>query len=206
MSELSALGKKLRAKAKPEWQPLDLTTLREGVWLAADPSFSAFGLVLFEHSAARGPMVHLAATFKGECDEDAVGHEANLQRAETLEIKLRAWAQQWLLAPRDWGDVHLVHEGPPVGGGKLRDADVTLLAGYAFRRAFREYPRVPMVQKQSHAGLICGDRHATKTVEHAELKKLYDGILTAGEWVTNAATRDALCVALTAAKRGFSSG
>lgn len=200
MSELDLSGLKsvkAKTKAKPAWEPLQLQSLHRGIWLAADPSLGAFGLVLFEVNAD-GPVVQMAQTFKTE--PEATGHEDTLARAEIMEIQLRLWSQTYLLN-RDWGPVQLVHEAPPVGGGKMYSPEVSLLSGYAFRRAFREYPRVSMVRPQDHCRLICGNANAKKPEHHRELKVLFPRITGAGEWITNEGTRDALSVALAAAAR-----
>jgi hypothetical protein len=191
-------AKKTNAK-KPLWESLDLTTLQPGTYLACDQSLTACGVVLFEVMPERDRWaVHMAQKLVG--GENA-NPEESLQSAERLHALIYTYVGQWI-SGTDWGHVRAVHEHPPVGGGAIRRPESSYLSSLAFRLATAHIPRLPMVRKQDHAWLICGDRFADKKKHHAQLKLLYDRI-DGSELVTNEATRDALSVALFAAKRGY---
>lgn len=204
LSGLEALKNKRAAKSKPEWSPLELSSLRTGTYLAADPSLTAFGLVLFEVDAEHRCAVHMTAKFTTEAPlpGDPQGHEDTLRRARQIYNALNAWLGEWVW-PHDWGNVKAVHEAPPMGNLKHSKFEYSLITGFAFRQAVFPTELLPMVRRQDHARLICGNPDATKPFHHAALKDLFDEIRGADELVTNEAHRDALSVALAAAKRGF---
>jgi hypothetical protein len=206
-SALKALRDK---KPKKAWRPLKLSTLAEGLYLGADPSLTAFGLVLFEVLPEQRYAVHMAEQFT--TSEVETGWEDTLQRAELLQTDLARWFWKWLTT--GWGRVYAVHEAPPVGGGKIFRPEASLISGYAFRAALisvfgdkgtlgqlQPVRMLPMVRRQDHARLICGDPNADKKTHHEALKDLFDGIRGADELITNGAKRDALSVALCAAHR-----
>jgi hypothetical protein len=192
-------GRKTR---KPEWTPLDLQTLHPGVYLAADPSLTATGLVLFQVTPELKSYVHIAQKLGAESGDK--GWETTLTQATQLKAQLDHWINHWVgeLYGR-WELIHAVHEAPPSGGGKIMRPESSALGGFAFRLATIGMHRLPMVQRQTHAKLICGNGNAIKRVEHESLKGLLPLIPGSEEFVTNEATRDALCVALTAAHRGY---
>jgi hypothetical protein len=189
---------KARAK-KPPWAPLDLTTLQPGTYLACDQSIKACGVVLFEVMPERDRWaVHMAQKIVG--GESANPAEA-LESAVRLHALIYSYVAQWV-SGTDWGHVRAVHEHPPVGGGSIRHPESSYLGSLAFRLATAHIPLLPMVRKQDHALLICGNRYADKREHHAQLKLLFDRI-DGSELVTNEAMRDALSIALFAAKRGY---
>jgi len=59
---------------------------------------------------------------------------------------------------------------------------------------------LPMMRRQDHCKLVCGNANADKRAHHAALKLLFPHI-AGSELVTNEATRDALSVALATAQR-----
>lgn len=204
LTALQALKTRPRRKAelaKDAWIPLQLPDLQPGTYLACDQSLTAAGLVLFEVSADRDRWtVHMAQQISVDKVE-ATGWEELYQRTETLQARMTAYVQQWIVGT-DWGDVLAVNEHPPIGGGRLQRTEVSVITGYAFRQATAGMRRLPMVRRQDHCHLICGDRNAPKTEHHAWLRRYYPKIDGAQELVTNGGTRDALSVALFAARRG----
>lgn len=183
---------------KTTWEPLDLRDLQPGTYLACDQSLGATGLVLFEVMPERDRWsVHMAQKLDG-------GGNANWEEALSSAARLQAlmvgWIHSWVIGT-DWGDVKAVHEAPPIGGGRIMRPESSLLGAFAFRNAIG-FPLLPMVRRQDHAKLICGNANAKKPIEHASLKQLFPQI-TGSELITNEAHRDALCVALAAARRGF---
>lgn len=201
LSGLENFAAKRPVKVKPEWAPLLLEDLHPGTYLACDQSLRACGVVLFEVFADRDRWsVHMAQKFAVEPTE-VTGWEDILRRVATLEVRLRFYVDQWIHAA-DWGEVRAVHEAPPIGHGKLSNPEISLITAYAYRRATEGLVMLPMVRRQDHARLICGKSDASKTEHHRALRALFVRI-TGSELVTNEATRDALSVALMAAKRGF---
>lgn len=186
-------------KKTASWSRLDLHSLHPGTYMAADPSFSAFGLVLFEVMPDRDEWcVHMAQTLAtGKID--ATGWEETYRRTEQLQARLAVYVQQWVVGV-DWGTVYAVNEAPPIGGGKMNRPEASQFGGYAFRQATQSMHRLPMVRKQDHAYLLCGDRNASKSVHHAQLKA-HLPMIRGGELITNEALRDALSVAMCAAHR-----
>jgi hypothetical protein len=197
-----ASKQKTSSPVKVAWAPLDLGTLHDGTYLAADPSLTGFGLVLFEvDQARRRYCVHLAAKFDVPKTE-AGGWEDILTRAATLNYRLDIWLRQYVFVRR-YTNLVAVHEAPPIGHGKMLNPEISLIASREFRASVRHVvPILPMVRRQDHCKLICGNANAKKPEHHAALRGLFSRI-PGSEDVTNEATRDALSVALTAAKRGF---
>lgn len=199
LSALQALKDKPAKKPRTApWEPLDLQTLHTGTYFACDPSLGATGVVLFEVFSFDRWAVHMAQKFVGGRTE---GWEETLQSTAYLHQQLDHWVQTWIRSS-DWGAVHAVHESPPTGGGKFLKPELSLLSGYAWRVATNGYPRLPMVRRQDHCKLICGNANADKAVHHAALKKFFPDIV-GSELVTNEALRDALSIAIFAAHRGF---
>jgi hypothetical protein len=189
-------------KDKPNWRPVDLATLHDGTYLAADPSLSGFGLVFFE-VAQPHRAVHFSKTFAVGPQSAVKGWEDVLTRARMLQDRIAAYLAQWVFST-DWGVVHAVHESPPIGHGKLVSPEIALIASYAFRQAVGDLPVLPMVRRQDHAKLVCGNPNATKQNHHRAVRGLLPAITGGEEWITNESHRDALSVAITAAHRGVS--
>jgi hypothetical protein len=210
LSALESLRGKRVAQKKPEWQPLDLSTLQPGTYLAADPSLTAFGLVMFEVAPEQRYTVHMAQKFSTPAPSGKADHEDTLSRAETIQILIAHWLKSYVVG-HDWGNLKYVHEAPPIGGGKLMKPEVSLVTGLAFRMAIKEAylptgrmpTLLPMMYRREHCKLICGQPDAKKPFHHAALKEHFDAIRGADELITNEAHRDALSVALAAAHRGF---
>lgn len=211
-SALTALKDK-KPTRKKVWEPLRLSSLHPGTYLAADPSLTAFGLVLFEVAPEQRYAVHMAEVFKTE-QGDVGGHEDTLTRALRMESQILVWLRTWVV-DHDWGRIHPVHEAPPIGGLKHSKFEISLLTGLAFRSALKQafahqgslgtqrqvIGLLPMVRRQDHARLICGDPNADKKVHHGALKEHFDAIRGADELITNEAKRDALSVSIFAAWR-----
>lgn len=162
--------------------------------LAVDQSLSATGMVWLA-VGTKELTVYEAWTFRSEAHEDADGHEENLQRAMHLgtQIERVIWEIHRNVA-------HIVHEGPPVGGGKILRPESSLLAALALRQAAArwEVPVTSMVQPQTHRRVICGNQRATKKEEHEALAQLAATLpIQDYDKITNEATRDALCVGIT---------
>jgi hypothetical protein len=192
--------KRTQAKAKSAWQPLRLSDLHPGVYLACDQSVRALGLVLFEATPEGRYAVHLAETFT---EPTYVGHVGLLANTGRIQDRLEEYFDRWIPVG-GWGIVHAVHEMPPVNKGKMARPEVSLLSAYAFVRAVKNrYLLLAPVGKQSHSKLICGEANADKKIHHAALKEHFDAIRGADELITNEATRDALSIALAAAYRGI---
>lgn len=189
-----------KAKAKkPDWEPLDLLDLHPGTYLACDQSLAACGLVLFEVMPERDHWaIHMAQKIVGGRTE---GWEETLQSSMRLQALIYAWVASWVHGT-DWGTVRAVHEAPPTGGGRFLKPELSLVSAHAFRSATQGFPLLPMVRRQDHCKAICGNANAKKPVHHAALKR-YLPLISGGDLITNEAHRDALSVALTAAKRGF---
>jgi hypothetical protein len=192
----------LRGKSKterPGWRPLELSELNPGLYLGCDQSLAAAGLVLFEVGAERDRWtVHVAQKITIVRTEHS-GWEDILQRALTLDSHFKSFMHAWI-TDSDWDDIMAVHEAPPIGGGKLVNPEISLIAAYAFRCATLGLRQLPMVRRQDHAKLICGNGNATKAQHHAALKPYFEHI-RGSTAITNEATRDALSVAIFAARR-----
>jgi hypothetical protein len=203
LSALEAL-KDARPRKKSttrEWSPLTLDTLHPGTYLAADPSVTAFGLTLFEVSPEHRYAVHFAQS-KEIPQTEHTSHEDLLQRVKSLEEWLHAYVAHWVNGT-DWGHVRAVHEAPPMGRGKLIKPEISLLTSNVWRNATWGIERLPMVRRQDHAWLLCGNANAkTKKEYHTPLRALFPQI-RGSELITNEATRDALSVAIFAAHRGY---
>lgn len=161
--------------------------------LAVDQSLSATGMVWLA-VGKKELTVYGAWTFRSEAGADVEGHEENLQRALSLGTQI-----DWVLWEVHRNVACVVHEGPPVGGGRILRPESSLLAALALRQAAtrREVPIAPMVQPQTHKRVVCGNGNATKKEEHAALAQLATTLpILEYQRVTNEATRDALCVAL----------
>lgn len=161
--------------------------------MAVDQSLSATGMVWLA-VGRRELTVHQTWTFRSEADEDADGHEQNLQRAMNLGNQIHDVFREVYR-----NVTYVAHEGPPVGGGRILRPESSLLAALALRHAAArwEVPIAAMVQPQTHKRVVCGNGNATKKEEHAALAQLATSLPILGySLVTNEATRDALCVGI----------
>ena len=196
-SALVDLAAHRKAKKEIVDRTLRLDELHQGTYLAADPSLSAFGLVLLEVADSR-VAVHLATKF-AVTQTPYTGWEDTLVRADILASRLELWLSAWVFQT-DWGTVCTVHEAPPMGHGKLMNPEIALLSSFVFRQVTERLPHLGMVRRQDHYRLICGNPNASKQECHKVLKTYYDRI-SGSDAITNEATRDALQVALFAAAR-----
>jgi hypothetical protein len=161
--------------------------------LAADQSLSAAGLVVIRVDTDHLDILR-ATTLRGMATEGAEGYEETLQKALNLSKQLIKEIGQ---VPA--GVEELVHEGIPIGGGKIVRPESSLMASLALRQAAMRWdmPVKAMVQPQSHRRVICGNPSASKKEEHEALATLVPALPIAGYGhVTNEATRDALCVGI----------
>jgi hypothetical protein len=181
----------------PEWTPLTISQFRSGKVLAFDQSLRGCSVVAMSaktgtYSGHHTLNVFAVKTFKTN-EVEADGHEGTLQQYVALEMKIAQWMTQQNFST-DW---QVVHETPPVGGGLMARPESSLLAAAAVRTATRGYCLRPMIGRQKHAKLICGNGNAKKTEHHAALKQSAIDLNISGfEKVTNEGLRDACSIAL----------
>lgn len=160
--------------------------------IAVDQSLSATGLVVIRVGADHLSILW-STTLRGVVSEDVKGYEETLQKATNL-------GKQLATALGQVPDIdELVHEGVPIGGGKIVRPESSLMASLALRHEADLWgiPVKPMVQPQTHRRVVCGNAGASKKEEHEGLAKLASSLPIIGyELVTNEATRDALCVGI----------
>ena len=184
---------------KKLWTPLKLEELPNGMFVAADPSLAAFGLVLLGVHAG-GVFVHEAQKIT-TAPIEAGGWESNFARADELyDILwgiLESWDNKW-----DFDETLFVHEAPPSGGGAMMRTESSILAGREFRRVAKDLSVLlgKLVTPQSHKKLLCGNHIAKKIQHHKAIKELLPQIHDS-RLITNEATRDALSIGLYAAHR-----
>jgi hypothetical protein len=144
------------------------------------------GLTLRVHKSSKFPTTPVAAG----------GYEETLQRAVELHGKLRSWLVSQ--AVFGGGGFEVVHEQPPIGGGRVVRPESSLLASLALRLAIHGVGALQrMVAPQTHKYFICGDRKATKAQHHAVLKDVAVDLGIEGmHLVTNEDLRDALSISL----------
>lgn len=167
--------------------------------LGIDQSLSACGLALI--GAQRKPEGLVLVVMDAEKITTAAplfkGFEEHFQRAEQLHDLIERFLSRVYFGTE--GDIELVHEAPPVGGGRLRTPESSILSALAVRLAARKswIRRGPMVPPQVHKTFVCGDRRADKKKHHAALTALAADLgIAQWEFVTNEATRDAASLAL----------
>jgi len=192
---LKAISTKARVPRRDPWRPptmADLSKHEGRRIIAVDQSLSATGLVVI-HVHADHLSILRTETLRGMADKNAEGYEETLQRALSLGKQL---ATKLGVTP----DIdEIVHEGVPIGGGKIVRPESSLMASLALRQEAGLWgiPVSPMVQPQTHRRVICGKPGATKKEEHEALATLAGSLPILGyEIVTNEATRDALCVGI----------
>ncbi len=207
--ESFAAGRPARTKA--EWAPPTMADFVLGDCLgrqvfAFDPSLSGCAgvfLSLFETiDGTRVIRVNAAHKF-ATSDHGAGGYEESLRKA----LDLSAQVEEWIFDEMRGYSSHsceFVHEGPPVGGGKVIRPEAALLGGAAVRFALDRRARrcAAMIQPQTHKAFVCGPearkRGFDKKAHHAVLMPWAASLGVTGlELVTNADLRDALSVGLT---------
>jgi len=182
------------AKRRPEWTAPTRADLGQGCILAFDPSLGATGFVALEHTQGLLRVVD-AQTIKGDAPEMCTGWERVFQQALTLGAKLRS-----LLEPYSRLSWSVVHESPPVGGGKIKSIESTVLAGQSLRFATEclGFAMMPMVSSVQHKYATVGRSHLDKPTHHQLLKPILEALaLDNLSYITNEAKRDAISVALT---------
>lgn len=182
-------------EAPAVWTPPSLSDYRPGKVIAFDQSLGACAVVALwcTHPEGRPPVLHVNAAETFRTESTAKGHEGNFQRTMDLTTQIG----QWMSARNFAGDWQIVHEAPPSGGGTIRHPESSILASVAVRYATHGYTLRPMVNRQAHAKLICGDGNADKKTHHAALKRLMTEYpITNADKITNEGKRDALSLGL----------
>lgn len=204
---LEALAGRWKPKAKAEWMPPTSKSFGlpsypdtpRGV-LAIDQSLNGCAAVLLGAVRIAGKAVievNMVRKFNTGISTGVGGYEESLQRAEELYLRLAEWIAQIKLFSA--APIQVVHEQPPIGGGRIVRPESSLLASFAVRRATFAcgYPVMKMVAPQSHKFFTCGDRKADKKKHHAALKVLAARLGIAGmDLITNEDLRDALSIGL----------
>lgn len=189
--DFSGLSGLQHAPSAKEWAPPTLESFGFGDVLSFDQSLTAAGWVRLA-SYAEGLGVIASGVEKGGMDH-LRGHEQNLSRGVVLYDRFGEVVQNNTTA-----STLIVHETPPVGGGKMARPEASLLAALALRIAvFDEGLDVEMLGAQPAKKMICGNANADKKTAHAALAlHLAPLILGYDEHITNEAKRDALLIAL----------
>lgn len=171
---------------------------------AFDQSLSACGFVAVGGQIRDGkPFVAISAAQRiaVELNDGSTGYERELRRALILRDEIADRALGLALTWNQFSaDIEVVHEAPPIGGGRMRSPESSLLAAMAVRMAFTDdrYHLRPMVAPRTHKVFVSGNARATKGEHHAALKQVMADLEIQGaESITNEAHRDALSVALT---------
>jgi len=185
---------------KKGWKALDLSTLPGGTWLAADPSISAFGMVLF--NIRNGQVEILEATTLKTDPTPAGGWASNFSRGLRIEDQVFNVLEEWCDAYSIYSLATAVHEAPPAGGGTIMRPESTILGGFAFQSACSDLhiQMDDLVTPQAHKSLLCGNHIAKKQEHHNAIRNLLPQIFES-RLITNEATRDALSIGLYAAHR-----
>lgn len=201
-----------RAPGKAAWRPPEITDFQYR-WartvMAFDPSLRGCGAVCVTLCGRQGhadapPRLWVDAAKKfSTSDHEVGGYEESLRKTLELAGMLRPWILETLRG-HAVANVEFVHEGPPVGGGKVIRPEASLLGGAALRFALTQGPPLnrtvePMIQPQTHKRLWCGPRPKNQTITK---KEHHDAMMArAREWdvigldkITNEATRDAFSV------------
>lgn len=192
-------------KVSEGWRPPTVEDLRlpqypEVRWVVAvDQSLRGCGVVLLSGSRVDRAVqlgVRLAQKVVTEPGE-AGGHEDTLRRGVELYERLRAFLAQVRLLT-DGARLELVHEHPPIAASRIRRPEASLLASLALRLAAKDSATLQeMVSASTHKRYVCGDKHATKKIHHAALRRVVADFGVGGmDLITNEDLRDALAVGL----------
>jgi hypothetical protein len=171
--------------------------------VAVDQSLSGCAAVLLsagriEPARPLCLIVHASQKF-ATTPVEAGGYEETLRRATELHGLFGNWMLQSVLMLVSGFGLEIVHEQPPIGGGRVVRPESSLLASMAVRLVADRHalPVARMVAPQSHKHFICGDRKADKKTHHAALKKVVADLGVRGmDIVTNEDLRDALSIGL----------
>ncbi len=193
---LKALAGRRKAKGVEPWRPPTVDDFAWGEVLTFDPSLGATGFLWLSRNS-HGLGVRDGQTLKTTSTEGKGGHAENLARARGLYRAFRTLLSGFYPSQ---GEVVVVHESPPDGGGRIRRPESALLASLALEIATEDlgFTLAPPVAVATHRKLVCGRvRGVDKKEEHRVLRTwapdLIDGY---DRHVTNEAKRDALCVGL----------
>lgn len=175
--------------------PLTRASFGRAVVVAFDQTVSACGMVVVD---SRGTDISImrARKFEQSTRPGAEGYEVYFDKAEQLGWVL---AEELAKLACSFPGIEVVHEAPPVGGGKFTNPESSLMAGREVRRAARAAGLTifPMVAPQAHKRLIVGNAQATKKDVRAALPPFLASVgVTGYNLVTNEDQRDALCIAL----------
>lgn len=195
-----------KAPDKAVWRPpeiLDFQYRYSRTVMAFDPSLRACGAIVLTITSVKGvPTIWVDAARKfTTADHEVGGFEESLRKTLELSELIGPWILTEMRGHHLAG-IEFVHEGPPVGGGKLIRPEAALLAGAAVRFALAPMNLTvePMIQPQTHKRLWCGPRPKNETVSK---KQHHDTMMARAEElavrgldkITNEATRDAFSVA-----------
>jgi hypothetical protein len=187
--------KKAAARKRTAWLPPTREDLGHGHLLAFDPSLSAMGFCALSHDLYDPLHVVDAGTLKGDAPPEFTGWEQTLRQALILEARLRDLLGRY--SNQIW---QVVHESPPLGGGRIRSPESAILASHALRSAAldRDFEVLPMVAPQAHRRATTGQATIKKSEHHALLMPLLYDLAPANLGViTNESRRDAISVAVT---------
>jgi hypothetical protein len=195
-----------KTSSKAAWRPpeiIDFPYRYARTVMAFDPSLRACGAVALTITSVRGvPTIMVDAAKKFVTTDHAMGgFEESLRKTLELSEQIGPWILTELRGHHLAG-IEFVHEGPPVGGGKVIRPETALLAGAAVRFALAPMGLTvhPMIQPQTHKRLWCGPRSKNQTItkkEHhdAMMARAQELAVVGLDKITNEATRDAFSVA-----------
>jgi hypothetical protein len=195
-----------KAPSKTAWHPPEITDFQyryARTVMAFDPSLRACGAVALTITSVRGmPIIAVHAGKKFVTADHAMGgFEESLRKTLELSEQIGPWILNEMRGFHLAG-IEFVHEGPPVGGGKLIRPEAALLGGAALRFALTPLNLTvePMIQPQTHKRLWCGPRSKNQTItkkEHhdAMMARAQELGVLGLDKITNEATRDAFSVA-----------
>jgi hypothetical protein len=183
-----------RAKAKPEWRPPTMADLAIGRVLALDPSLGSTGFVDMECDGDH-LIVHAGETFTGAFEDGLTGWAKDFAAAESLRQQFTERFRRYLTI----SGLVIVHEAPPLGGGKMASPESAIQASLMLRAAVLDLQLTlrPMVRAQDHKRMTV-NRPNAKKIEYHKLLRLLLEQLSPGSTkiITNEGQRDAAGVAL----------
>jgi hypothetical protein len=175
----------------------------EEVAFEDEPVFQASGTVVcFDQSIANTGWVYVTSGPEGvllrDCGSIPIlpegyprGHEGTLMRGDVLGSKIER------ILNTIPGDVHVLHETPPIATGKMSRPESSLVAAAVIRQVARRLGLpVSMVANQHSKKVLVGNGNADKKQWHKALDRL-PWSSHVGAKPTNEGQRDAFCLALT---------
>jgi hypothetical protein len=181
------------------WEPMQRERLSHGRVLAFDPSLSATGVVALTHYAD-GLRVLGSWTLKSAISDALVGWDKIYAQGEDLA---KQFVAKMAMQGPDW---YVVHEAPPLGGGRINAPESAILAGAAVRYAAATAGLVllPSISPRAHKKATVGNANVDKKAHHQMLRDHLLRLRIDGtDMITNESQRDAISVALTAFWRGL---